>query len=327
MAAVREGDRGIFFVPQLVQEFDSHEFTVSIDGLVERGPPAAPGRGLDRRARPNWPRPAGMAPRPYRKCPSAPRSIGAARVHRGKAQRAAQLLAVDHVPADMERVAQRARALQVADRQCSADFGLEMRWPCWSVTSARVCTSRSRAAGSASRQQVDVAAALCASGSPRPPAASASAEALDQQVLDEGVGRHFGQAGGEALHHHLGNAIAGPARPAFAQAGDAGGRQFEPAVQGGKVLPCGSKVITAGVGRVRARTWQTRASMAWCPRWTVEIADGQGAGRALSEARRGSVDAQRRFHGRVYNFGFRISPHPAHSCARGGPVPNPAAPG
>ena len=25
-----------FFVPQLVQEFDSHEFTVSIDGLVEQ---------------------------------------------------------------------------------------------------------------------------------------------------------------------------------------------------------------------------------------------------------------------------------------------------
>ena len=133
-------------------------------------------------------------------------------------------------------------------------------------------------------QQVDVAAALVAEAEVLAHQQPARLQALDQQVLDEGVGRHFGQPGIEALHHHLGNAIAGQRGQLVAQAGDAGGRQFRPAVQGGKVLPRmrfeghhGGRQAAFARDLADAREHGLVSAMD-----AVEIADGQGAGRALS---------------------------------------------
>ena len=176
-------------------------------------------------------------------------------------------------------------------------------------------------------QQVDVAAALVAEAEVLAHQQPARLQALDQQVLDEGVGRHFGQPGIEAPHHHLGNAIAGQRGQLVAQAGDAGGRQFRPAVQGGKVLPRmrfeghhGGRQAAFARDLADAREHGLVSAMD-----AVEIADGQGAGRALSGRGQGSVDAQRRFHGREFTILDSGSVRTPRILAPegGGPVPNP----
>ncbi|MNL09941.1 hypothetical protein D3C87_1307200 [compost metagenome] len=170
-------------------------------------------------------------------------------------------------------------------------------------------------------QQVDVAATLVAKTEVFAHQQPFGLQALDQQVFDERIGRHFSQPGVEALYHHLRDAVARQRRQLVAQARDSGRRQFGALVQRGEILPGMRLERHHGRGKTALAGGLADASQhGLMPAMdAVEIADRQRARSAPVGRRQGSVDTQRWFHEREFTIldsGFVPIP-PNHSRADG----------
>ncbi len=289
-----------------MQELNSNEFTVSVDRFgqiqqmrFEQHAPVILDCRAYTQAGDRWKRPLGQAMHGRHIDAGSRRTATRhTQVQGGKAQGAPQFLPMQDMTAQGVGVAQQILGTrQIADGQRRADLGTRNAM---AVAIGHVSQGVYRETGApAGRAQgVDIAGALDSESKILADEKYLGIQALDQRA-DEHLWRHAGQRGIERLESDLFDAVAREGIELVAQAGNAGRRQFGALGEFRKIFPRmglerHDRGGQAGIGGCFAHLGE-HGLMA--PVDPVEIADGQGAGKALRHGRQAAIDMKRRFHG------------------------------